>query len=253
MRWWIKRAVLRRVYSWPNGFLVVGSANRAYYSAFGIAPDRLYACPHSIDVGRFAEPAAALDEEAARWRENLGISPAQITVLFAGKFERKKRPVHLMRAVQRLGRSDVVLVLVGGGELQREIDGIATADPERFRVLPFQNQSRMPLVYRLGDLFVLPSADGETWGLAVNEAMACGRPVLVSDRVGCAADVVDPACGRVFPAHDPGALENALVELLANRDTLRLMGHAARARAGSFDITATESALVAAVEEFCPA
>jgi glycosyltransferase involved in cell wall biosynthesis len=253
LRWWIKRAVLRRVYSWPNGFLVVGSANRAYCRAFGVAPDRLHACPHSIDVGRFAEPAAALDEEAMRWRKDLGISPVQTTVLFAGKFESKKRPAHLMRAVQRLGRPDIVVVLVGGGELQREIDGIAAAEPERFRVLPFQNQSRMPVVYRLGDQFVLPSADGETWGLAVNEAMACGRAVLVSDRVGCAADVVDPACGRVFEAHDPGALENALVELLANRDTLRLMGRAASARAQSFDIAVTESALVAAVEELCAA
>ena len=89
-------------------------------------------------------------------------------------------PAHLMRAVQRLGRADVVLVLVGGGELQPEIDGIAASDPGRFRVLPFQNQSRMPVVHRLGDLFVLPSAEGETWGLAVNEAMASGLPVLTT-------------------------------------------------------------------------
>jgi len=56
--------------------------------------------------------------------------------------------------------------------------------------LPFQNQSRMPLVYRLGDALVLPSGYGETWGLAVNEAQACGRPALVSDCVGCARDII---------------------------------------------------------------
>jgi glycosyltransferase involved in cell wall biosynthesis len=247
----IKRAVLQRVFSWPTGFLVVGSANRAYYRAFGVAPARLYTCPHSIDVGRFAEPSGALDRQAVRWREELGISTGQTTVLFAGKFERKKRPVHLMRAVQRLGRSDVVLILVGGGELQQEIDDIRAADPARFRVLPFQNQSRMPIVYRLGELFVLPSAHGETWGLAVNEAMACGRPVLVSDRVGCAADLVDPACGRVFPAGETGALESAMLELLGNRDKLRNMGDAASVRARSFDVPVTESALAGAVEGLC--
>jgi glycosyltransferase involved in cell wall biosynthesis len=135
--------------------------------------------------------------------------------------------------------------------LQREIDDIRAGDPARFRVLPFQNQSRMPIVHRLGELFVLPSAYGETWGLAVNEAMACGRPVLVSERVGCAADVVDPTCGRVFSVREPGALEDAMHELLEDRDTLRTMGLAARARARSFDIPVTESALVGAVEGLC--
>ena len=107
-----------------------------------------------------------------------------------------------------------MLVLVGAGELHAEIDRIAAAHPQRFRVLPFQNQSRMPIVYRLGDLVVLFSGYGETWGLAVNEALACGRPVLVSDRVGCAADVVDRGCGRVIAWNDFAALERAVTELM---------------------------------------
>jgi glycosyltransferase involved in cell wall biosynthesis len=56
--------------------------------------------------------------------------------------------------------------------------------------LEFQNQSVMPVIYRLGDALVLPSGYGETWGLAVNEAQACGRPSLVSDCVGCARDII---------------------------------------------------------------
>ena len=94
-----------------------------------------------------------------------------------------------MRAVQVFSDPGLLLIMVGGGELSAEVNATAAADPVRFRVLPFQNQTRMPVVYRLGHLFILPSAFGETWGLAVNEALACGRPVLVSDRVGCAADV----------------------------------------------------------------
>src|SRR6185436_7909182 len=105
-----------------------------------------------------------------------GIDDDTRVILYAGKFERRKRPLELMRAAAALDASRVVLVLVGGGELQREVSALAQSDPRRFRVLPFQNQSRMPIVYRLGDLFVLPSAYGETWGLAVNEAIASGRP-----------------------------------------------------------------------------
>jgi glycosyltransferase involved in cell wall biosynthesis len=250
-RRWVKRAVLRRVYSWPAAFLVVGTANRAYYEFFGVERARLYPCPHSIDVGRFAEPAQAFKQEAARWREQLGIAAGQTVLLFAGKFEQKKRPVDLMRAVLRLHHPGIVLILVGAGELQGEIDAIAAADPDRFRVIPFQNQSRMPVIYRLGDLFVLPSARGETWGLAVNEAMACGRPVVVSDRVGCAADVVDPTCGRVFPSNDWSAFGNIVDEWIKNPHEQLQMGRAAAKRACSFDVGISEAALVSAIEKVC--
>ena len=253
LRWPLKRVCLGHVFSWPAGFLVVGSANRAYYQAFGVAPERLYPCPHSIEVERFAGPAAALEGEAARWRSELGIPPDATVLLYAGKFEPRKRPVELMRLVARRHRPDVVLVMVGGGELQAAIDATAAADPARFRVLPFQNQSRMPLVYRLGDLFVLPSASGESWGLAVNEAMACGRPVLVSDRVGCAGDVVDPSCGRIFRWNDLPALEGAIDDLAADRGRLAAMGRAAAQRAPAFDTAAAERGLVAAIEAVCDA
>ena len=75
---------------------------------------------------------------------------------------------------------------------------------------------RMPVTYRLGDVFVLPSAFDETWGLAVNEALACGRPVLVSDKVGCAPDVVSAGVnGEVFRADDWGDFRRALERLLS--------------------------------------
>ena len=136
-RWWIKSAVLRRVYSWPTACLFVGSANRAYFETFGVAPERLYPCPHSIDVGRFSDHATQLEEEAARWRSELGISRAQKILLFAGKFDSNKRPTELMRTVAKLRDRELVLVLVGAGELQAEIDAIAASDPARFRALPF--------------------------------------------------------------------------------------------------------------------
>lgn len=250
-RWWVKCAVLERVFSWPTAFLCVGAANRAYYEAFGVEADRLYRCTHSIDVGRFAESGDDFEQEAARWREQLGIADDRRVLLFAGKFERKKRPVELMRAVQALGGAGLVLVLVGDGELEGEVNAIAATDPERFRVLPFQNQSRMPVVYRLGDLFVLPSAYGETWGLAVNEALACGRPVLVSDRVGCAAEVVDASCGRIFRWADSAAMMRAIHEITADEEKLLEMGRTAAQRAWAFDIARTEAALMTCLLRVC--
>jgi glycosyltransferase involved in cell wall biosynthesis len=251
MRRLAKQALLRRVYAWPAAFLVVGEANRRYYQAFGVGAERLYPCPHSIDVGRFATPAVELEREAATWRRALDIPPDRCIVLFAGKFEPRKRPLELMRAMLDLPRGRATLIMLGSGALEPEVRTLAASDPERFRVLLFENQQRMPVAYRLADLFVLPSARGESWGLAVNEAMACGRAVLVSDRVGCAADVVDPSCGAVFASDEPCALAAALDELTARRDDLRTMGRAAAARAWSFDIARTEAALIGCMGEVC--
>jgi len=202
-KWTVKQALLSQAYKWPTAFLYVGQANREYYKAFGVPDSRLYYCPHAVDVLRFAEPAAEWDLEARRWRTELGLTEQQRVLLFAGKFEDKKEPVALMHAFLDVADGDQVLVMVGDGELSTQVHELAHNFPDRFRVLPFQNQSRMPAVYRLGDLLVLPSTHGETWGLAINEALACGKPVLVSDRVGCAADLVRSGqTGEVFRAAD---------------------------------------------------
>lgn len=218
-RWLLKRLALANVYSWPAAFLCVGRANRDYYRAFGVPKGKLVDCPHSIETSRFAGPGDELERQALDWRRDLHIPPDARVLLFAGKFEDKKRPVPLMRAFLRCGLSNAVLIMVGDGEYGEAVRDLAALHPEKFRVLPFQNQSRMPVVYRLGDAVVLPSAYGETWGLAVNEAMACGRPVLVSDRVGCHPDVVLPGKnGQVFRADDWEDFCKKLETLLLNSD-----------------------------------
>jgi glycosyltransferase involved in cell wall biosynthesis len=197
-----------------------------------------------VDVHRFAEPADLYEQEAAQWRQQLKISPERCVLLFAGKFEKRKRPIELMRTFYESLDRRYVLIMLGNGELNEEVKAAACIDMDRFRVLPFQNQSRMPVVYRLGDLFVLPSAFGETWGLAVNEALACGRPVLVSDRVGCAADVVDVSCGRVFSWTGSPSLSQELHEITNAEQLVRQMRQAAAKKALCFSIERTESALV---------
>jgi glycosyltransferase involved in cell wall biosynthesis len=245
--WTLKRALLKRVFSWPCAFLVVGSANRAYYQAFDVEADRLFPCTHSIDVHRFSSQSEIYEAEASKWRNKLGISPNQCVLLFAGKFEKKKCPVQLMQVIRNLPERDVILVMVGNGELGEEIRNIAATAPERFRVLPFQNQQTMPVVYRLGDLFVLPSAFGETWGLATNEALACSRPVLLSDRVGCARDIRDDSCSWMFSWDEPDSLRKAIRMLTQDRDKLIATRPTAFRRAWSFDISKTEEELMSAI------
>jgi len=77
-----------------------------------------------------------LEEEARRWRQQLGIAPDRCVLLFAGKFSSSKRPIELMRAVLASTDRRLQLVMVGSGELDAEVKLLPAADPDRFRVLP---------------------------------------------------------------------------------------------------------------------
>jgi glycosyltransferase involved in cell wall biosynthesis len=240
----LKRLLLSRVFRYPRAFLYVGQHNRAYFESFGVPQSKLFYCPHSIESERFLEPAEEMEAEARRWRQSLGIADDQLVLLFAGKFEAKKEPLGLMRAVAEMPSGQFVLVMLGDGELADQVRDLARRDPQRFRVLPFQNQRKMPVTHRLADLFVLPSSRWETWGLAVNEAFACGRPALVSDQVGCAPDLIIPGrTGDVFRSGDWDDFRDKLRRLMANPSALKALGTAAREWAGKFTISATESGL----------
>jgi glycosyltransferase involved in cell wall biosynthesis len=246
-RWRVKRAMLSQIYSWPAAFLCVGRANRDYYRAFGVPETKLFDCPHSIESERFAEPEEALEQEAGAWRTEIGIPESGKVVLFVGKFEEIKRPLPLMRAFLECELNQTILLLVGDGPFGGEVRELAGKHPERFRVLPFQNQSKMPVVYRLGDLLVLPSAR-ETWGLVVNEAMACGRPALVSNRVGCHPDVIRPGVnGEVFAADDWRDFQTKLTALLKTDWPARR--REIKAWAGNWSIEKTEETLVKTVNQ----
>src|SRR5262249_14334429 len=124
------------------------------------------------------------------------------------------------------------LVFAGEGPLrsalEAEVEAIGIA--ERTRFLGFVNQSQLPAVYRTADVLVLPS-DYEPFGVVVNEAMLCGCPVIVSDRVGARYDLIrEGKTGFVYPCGVVDALATILRDILDDRERLRCMGEAALKR-----------------------
>ncbi len=224
---WLRRKVIATVFRRFAAFLYVGQANREYFELHGVDSSALYFSPHAVDNSRFIAGASAAREAALAWKKELGIPEGHRVVLFAGKFESKKRPQDLLRAFMQAGLQDVTLLLVGSGPLERELQQVAGTHPA-IRFAPFQNQSLMPRTYAAADLFVLPSSgSGETWGLAVNEAMCLSLPVIASSHVGCVADLVRHGHnGLVFPAGDVGALAGCLREAFADPERLRRWGRA---------------------------
>lgn len=196
----VRRSFLTWVYRHIDIALSVGYNNQAYYLAHGIRPAQLVAAPHAVDNDRFRADDERRTAAARERRRTLGIGDDKNVLLFAGKLEAKKDPAFLVRLAARLKDPSFCFLIVGNGHLEKELKASAAQD-DRIRFMGFQNQQAMPEVYRMADVLVLPSRWNETWGLAVNEAMACGRPVIVSDRVGCAPDLVEQGeTGWVFPA-----------------------------------------------------
>jgi glycosyltransferase involved in cell wall biosynthesis len=106
----------------------------------------------------------------------------------------------------------------------------------------------MPKAYAAADCLALPSDFGETWGLVVNEAMACGLPAIVSDRVGCATDLVeDGVTGRVFRFGDVPALADAIASSAGAPERLAMMGAEARERIAGYSVEAAVAATLDAV------
>jgi len=245
----LKKKVLKYIFNLPSAFLYVGKNNYNYFKYYGVHDEKLFYCPHSIDVERFSTVSNLQEKQAAKLRNEIGIKNNYKVLLFAGKFEKKKQPIQLMRAFSEISPANTIMLMVGNGELEHEVKRMVAKFPELFRLLPFQNQSMMPVIYRLGDLFILPSAFRETWGLAVNEAMACSRPVLASDRVGCATDLIIPGkTGEIFKAYNWGSFKNKLISLLHNPNHLKEMGKNARDHISNYTFEKTVSTLLAALK-----
>ena len=225
--WPLKRVALCSLFRRFSAFLPVGSANADYFLRHGVSAGRLFLTPHCIDNARFSAP---VNEKAGlAWRRELGIPDSDRVVLFAGKFEHKKRPDLLLRAFLDASPCHATLLFVGSGPLESELRGMAGGH-DSVRFAGFQNQQAMPRVHAAADLLVLPSeGPGETWGLVVNEACCAGRAVIVSNQVGCHGDLVrHRENGLVFQAGSLAGLREALLDALADDARLRTWGAASR-------------------------
>jgi glycosyltransferase involved in cell wall biosynthesis len=221
----IRQLYLRWVYSHVDLAIAVGQNNHDYYNWSGLSEQRIAFAPHSVDTNRFGDASGEHAQLSRRWRDELAIPLDAVAFVFAAKLVPKKDPFLLLESFVKL-QSSAHLIFFGAGELDTALRDRARGHTN-IHFLPFQNQKTMPAVYRVGDVYVLPSCGpGETWGLAMNESMASARPVIASSRVGGARDLVqDGVTGWVFESRNPDDMSRVLrTALSCGRDGLRRMG-----------------------------
>jgi glycosyltransferase involved in cell wall biosynthesis len=242
----LKEVALRGLFSLAYG-LYVGEENRRYFLRYGMEERRLFPARHCVDNEAFRRRAEELEPRRDELRARFGIEPDTPVILFAGKLIPKKAPRVLLDAFRLVReRRPCALLFAGEGELRPELEAAAGRD---VHFAGFLNQSELPAAYVAADVFCLPSVQHETWGLVVNEALNFGLPVVVTDKVGCAADLVRPGWnGYVVPAGEPGPLADALARLVADENLRREFGERGRQLVGGYSIEACADGIVAALQ-----
>jgi glycosyltransferase involved in cell wall biosynthesis len=208
--------------------------------------------PYFVDNKRFGNLATHLRPKRLALRQEFGLPVEGTVFLFVGKLIPKKHPQDLLYAYLSLPlevRKKVNLLFVGDGVMREKVQKIADGHPN-VRIHGFLNQSKIPEVYALSDVLVLPSDSGETWGLAVNEAMASGLPAVVSDHVGCAPDLVlDDKTGFVFPCGDIDSLAEVMKRFVHHPEKVITLGENAKKHVQNFSIERCVIEVVAALKD----
>ncbi len=212
-----KQLIQRTLVHQYTAFLSIGKANEAFYRRYGVHAERIFNTPYCVENERFLAQAERITPQRSQLRSKFGLSTDIFTFLYCGKFVAKKRPLDLLHAlveVRKAGGTDVQLLMVGDGELRSACEALVIKEDLPVKFSGFLNQKEIIGAYAVSDCLLLPSDHGETWGLVVNEAMACGVPAIVSDQVGCHLDLIQPGeTGYVYPTGDVHQLASYLAYL----------------------------------------
>jgi glycosyltransferase involved in cell wall biosynthesis len=226
----LKKFLVPHIYALGEVVLAGSSGTIEYLKSLGVPANRIVLVRNVVDNDWWTGRAAEVDRGAVRASWRIPVSAA--VVLFCGKLQPLKRPQDILEGFARANVPNSYLVFAGDGELRRSIEegALALGIAERVRFLGFVNQSQLPSVYCASDLLVLAS-DHEAFGLVVNEAMLCGCPAAVSDRVGAKYDLVRQGeTGYTFSAGDVDGLAGVLRDFFSDPEKRARMSVAAQKR-----------------------
>jgi glycosyltransferase involved in cell wall biosynthesis len=244
----LRDSVLRALFRRAAGFLVSGRYNADYYRHYGADQTRFFFAPWAVDNDRFEQESRLTESERNELRGAYGISPEALVIVFSGKLLPRKGPMDLLQAFADMpSRDGAVLLFLGEGTERQRLESFCEdRSLKNVRITGFLNQSTLPKMYGISDVFVLPSYF-DPRATVVNEAMAAGLPCVVTDCIGPSGDIVkDGENGFVVPAGDVGALRASLNRFVEEPSLARKMGERSREIIGRWSYREDVDGIVAA-------
>lgn len=243
----VKERVKSRIVRLFSSAFVAGNAHADYVASLGIPRERIFTAYDVVDNGYFRAHAEAARKKAAALRSSFALPEHYF--LAVGRFIDEKNIARLLEAYARYVQAAATgawhLVLVGDGPLAPQIERTISSLGISGKVsLPgFKQYEELPIYYGLATALILASTS-ETWGLVVNEAMASGLPVLVSDHCGCSLDLVEEGInGFMFNPYDVRQLADRMLKLSGGGFDLVLMGAKSRAKIDRWGLEAFAGSL----------
>lgn len=206
------------IFPMASACLYPGTATKQFYRHYGVAEDKLFHFPFFVDTDQF-ESYKDLKDKKVHLRSEMGIPEDAFVILFVGRLHGVKSPMDLLKAYEQVKFKKKALIFVGEGPLKKDLqDYTYQCNLEQVYFPGFQNRVKIPRFYASADLFVLP-ASHEPWGVTIHEAMCFGLPVITTDKVGSAVDLVKHnQNGFIYPCGDINSLASYIEELAVDRE-----------------------------------
>lgn len=248
--WLLKKCVFPLLFRLYTTGHPVGRQAGQYLVEFGFAQDALFRFPYSVDHRWFARESANARANSEANRGSWGLPANGRVVCGVMKFSPREDPLTLVEAFHsaRNMMPDLNLLLIGDGPLRSKVEQAAGAELGKRIFLPgYQKYDRLPSAYAASDLFV-HTASG-AWEVSVNEALCCGIPVITSDEVASAAELVIPRrFGSIFKRGDAKELAQYIVAALGDTKLLARVRNEGPESLEEWDYPATADRLISAVE-----
>jgi len=219
----IKKLLYPALFRFPAFFLPGGKRQAGYLHYYGVSNQKIIHAQMTVDVERikkYIDHLDLLDREKLRTQH--GAQKEAVIFLYVGRLLDWKGIRELMAATQLLDDKVATLWIVGDGELADEVK-LAALQCKQINYLGRVSGEFLWRIYNAADVFVLPS-HWEPWGLVVNEAMAAGKPLIVSRTVGCIDDLVfEHREGLIVEPKEVASLYNAMDFMLKNPEKRIMM------------------------------
>ncbi|MDD5553088.1 MAG: glycosyltransferase family 4 protein [Candidatus Omnitrophica bacterium] len=208
-----------------SGYIVPGKMSYEYLLSLGARSDKIWKAPNAVDNDYFHNSCDSKRENAGLFKESKGY-PRKI-ILYIGHLIDEKGVSDLLKAFSLFSkeRSDSGLLLIGSGKDEIKYREFCAANKiNNVFFAGFIDQKELPAYYAIADLFILPTHK-DTWGLVLNEAMACGLPVISSNAAGAAYDLIVPCeNGYIFEKSNFEQLSNYLKDIFSDEQKSIAMG-----------------------------
>lgn len=245
----VKGAVVPRVLRGAAGALALGTASRDSLVERGAPRERIRVFANTIDVPAWEERQRKLAQRRPELRAELGAAADDVVLLSVARLGPEKGLDILVRGVAAARDPKLLLVVAGDGPQRREIEALAQELGVRLRLTGDLPAEKTAEAYAAADVFTLLSSR-ETWGVVVNEAAASGLPLVLSDRVGAAYDLLhDGENGFLVSAGDADATGEAFKRLAADAGLRAEAGERSRELVHGWGYEPSVESFVAAVRD----